>query len=189
MKIIFGQGNPGLEYKNNRHNTGFMVLDALAKAYEVDFKHEKDFKSEVAEILTPAEKILLVKPQTFYNHSGEAAQKLLAFYKLRAKKDILVIHDELMLPLGTFRVRNSGRDAGNNGIKSLNSHIGQDFHRVRVGIENELRPAMDADEFVLGNFRAEEIERLKVEIIPHIIEYVDSFIAGNPELISKTLGK
>lgn len=189
MKIIFGQGNPGNKYKNNRHNVGFMTMDKLAEEHSLSWKLEKDFKAEIAEFTSGDEKILLVKPQTFYNETGASARKILDYYHLKVKNDILIIHDELMLPLGTIRVRNSGRDAGNNGIKSLNSHLGQEFHRVRVGIENELRPAMDADEFVLGNFSSEELKHLKDEIIPHIIEYVESFISGKPEIISKTISR
>lgn len=176
MKIIFGQGNPGSDYKNNRHNLGFMVLDKLADNYQVNFKKHADFKAEIAEILTPNEKILLVKPLSYYNNSGEVAEKLLKYYKLEAKDDLLVIHDELMLPFGSFRLRASGRDAGNNGIKSLNKHLGQNYHRVKIGIENELRPQMDADDFVLGNFSKEESNKLKSEIIPQVSDYIDSFI-------------
>lgn len=187
MKIIFGQGNPGVQYKNNRHNLGFMVLDRVAGNYKLEFKKNSDFKADIAELLTPNEKILLVKPLSFYNNSGEVAEKLLKYYKLDASSDLLVIHDELMLSLGSFRVRASGRDAGNNGIKSLNKHLGQNYHRVRIGIENELRPQMDADEFVLSNFSKEEAKKLSDEIIPHVTDYVDSFIAGDPEIISKSL--
>lgn len=187
MKIILGQGNPGSQYKKNRHNLGFMVLDGLANSYKIDFKTSKDFKSDIAEILTPNEKIILVKPLEFYNNTGRVAEKLLKFYKLEAEHDLLVVHDELMLPFGTFRVRASGQDAGNNGIKSLSQHIGENFHRVRVGIENELRPKMDAEEFVLSNFSKEEQDRLTGEIIPHILEYIDSFMSGDPEVLTKTV--
>lgn len=187
MKIIFGQGNPGAGFKHNRHNLGFMVLDKCASNYKVDFKKNNDFKAEIAEILTPNEKILLVKPLSFYNNTGEVAEKILNYYKLDAKNDLLVVHDELMLPFGSFRVRASGRDAGNNGVKSLNKHLGQHYHRLRVGIENELRPQADADDFVLSNFSASEIEKLNQEIIPHILDYVENFISGDPEVLSKTI--
>lgn len=187
MKIIFGQGNPGKSYSKNRHNVGFMVLDELAKSYQLTFKTNTQFESLIADILTPNEKILLVKPQNFYNNSGAVAEKILKYYKLQASDDILVIHDELMLPFGTFRIRKSGRDAGNNGVKSLNKHIGENYHRVRVGIENELRSKIDADEFVLGNFSATELKVLKNELIPEIVKYVDNFMAGSPEILSRSL--
>lgn len=187
MKIIFGQGNPGIGFSKNRHNVGFMVLDALANGYQIKFKKNTQFKSDIAELLLPNEKILLVKPLTFYNNSGESAEAILNYYKLTAADDILVVHDELMLPFGTFRVRNSGRDAGNNGIKSLNKHIGKNYHRLRIGIENDLRPVVDADEFVLGNFSSEEQKVLKNDLIPAVIVYIDKFINGDPEITSKSL--
>lgn len=179
MKIIFAQGNPLPGYINTRHDAGFVVINALAERYKIDWHKNTKFNAHIAEILLPNEKIILVRPDTYYNNTGVCARQILDFYKLEANSDILVLHDELMLPFGTIRVRSSGRDAGNNGVKSLNSHIGDQYHRVRIGIENDLRPQMDADAFVLANFSAEEKEFLKDKITPYVLGIVEDFIAGN----------
>jgi PTH1 family peptidyl-tRNA hydrolase len=178
MKIIFAQGNPLPGYINTRHDAGFVIINALAKSYDVDWHKNTKFNAHIAEINLPEEKVILVRPDTYYNNTGISARAVLDFYKLNASDDILVLHDELMLPFGTIRVRNSGRDAGNNGIKSLNAHIGSEFHRVRIGIENDLRLKMDADEFVLANFSAEEKTFLNEKITPYVISIVEDFIAG-----------
>jgi PTH1 family peptidyl-tRNA hydrolase len=179
MKIIFAQGNPLPGYINTRHDAGFVIINAFAKSYNTSWQKNNKFNAHTAEISLPNEKVILVRPDTYYNNTGVCARQILDFYNLDANSDILVLHDELMLPFGTIRVRNSGRDAGNNGIKSLNSHIGETFHRVRIGIENELRTQMDADAFVLGNFSAEEKQFLNEKIAPYIITIIEDFISGN----------
>lgn len=176
MKIIFAQGNPGLEYKNNRHNAGFLVLDKLASKYGADFKLQKDFKAEVAEIRTGENKILLVKPQTFYNQTGEVAEKVLKYYKLSPESDILVIHDELALPFGSIKLSFDSRDAGNNGVKDITVHIGKAFHRLRIGVKNDLLERMDASDFVLSNFSKEEMHNLENEISDQVLDSIEYFI-------------
>jgi PTH1 family peptidyl-tRNA hydrolase len=184
MKIIFAQGNPGPQYETTRHNAGFMALDALAG--DAAFAPKPKFFAHIAEVSLAGEKTLLVKPQTFYNETGRAARAILDFYKL-TPADLLVIHDDLALPLGTLRVREKGSDAGNNGIKSLNAHLGPDYARLRIGIYNELRDRMHDADFVLGNFSKDEREALQKNIIPKAHELIKSFCGGTLEASSHNL--
>lgn len=171
MKIIFAQGNPGLQYQTTRHNVGFMVLDDLAKKRGAEFAKKPKFHADVAELSVNGEKVFLVKPTTFYNETGQSARLLIDFYKLAPENDFLVVHDDLALPLGTIRTREKGSDAGNNGVKSLNTHIGQAHKRVRIGVYSELRDRMHDADFVLGSFTAAERE-----VLPAIIEQAELFI-------------
>lgn len=186
MKIIFAQGNPGNEYKNSRHNVGFLALDQLAASHSIEFTKKPKFHADIAEFSVAGEKVLLVKPTTFYNETGQSARLLLDFYKL-ASTDFMVIHDDLALPFGTIRTRQKGSDAGNNGIKSLNAHLGQDYTRVRVGVWNELRERMPDADFVLGNFNRQEAEALQATIIPKIAEIVAEFCDGTHKTTSHKL--
>jgi PTH1 family peptidyl-tRNA hydrolase len=179
MKVIFAQGNPGSQYKNTRHNVGFLVVDTLAAQHRADFIKKPKFHAEIAEVNIADEKVLLVKPSTFYNETGQAARLITDFYKLSAKDDFLVIHDDLALPLGTIRVREKGSDAGNNGIKSLNAHLGTSYSRIRVGIYNELRDRVHDADFVLSGFTKVEADTLASIITPKVIELIDAFCADN----------
>ena len=184
MKVIFAQGNPGRQYTATRHNVGFIILDALADG--AHFAPKPKFFAEMAETQIAGEKTLLVKPQTFYNETGRSARAILDFYKLDPS-DLLVIHDDLALPFGSLRIREKGSDAGNNGIKSLNAHLGPDYMRLRVGIYNDLRDRMHDADFVLGNLSSTEQAFLIKTIIPKIDELVESFCRGNLEVSSHTL--
>lgn len=178
MKLIFAQGNPGSQYAYSRHNVGFIVLDHLAEKWGITFIEKTKFNSLIAETTLDGEKILLVKPLTYYNETGVAARKLTDFYKLDPARDILVIHDELSLPFGVIRTRPSGSDAGNNGIKSLNAHLGPDYHRIRIGVYNELREHQPDADFVLASFSADEKNALGA-ILAQIERLVDDFIKGS----------
>ncbi len=187
MNIIFAQGNPSKDYDGTRHNVGFIVLDKLAMTHRADFASKSKFKSDIAEINSTEGKTLLVKPTTFYNESGVCAHSLVDFYKLDPKVNLLVIHDDLALPFGTIRIRRKGSDAGNNGIKSLNAHIGPDYIRIRIGIYNELRDRQDDADFVLSRFSADEQATLQGTIIPKVIELTNEFLAGTLEDTSHAL--
>lgn len=167
MKLIVGLGNIGAHFDGTRHNIGFACLDTLA----LEWLDKPRFKAFTAELTTGTQKVLLVKPKTYYNQSGEATGAIKTFYKL-ANSDILVIHDELALPFGTVRTRLKGSDAGNNGIKSIIAHIGADFARVRVGIANQHTSKTDAADFVLSHFSKDERKEL-----PVIFEQVRQFVA------------
>jgi PTH1 family peptidyl-tRNA hydrolase len=187
MKIIFAQGNPGAQYANTRHNIGFLIVDSLAKQHRAEFLKKPKFHADIAEVSIAGEKVLLVKPATFYNETGQAARMLIDFHKLDASVDFLVIHDDLALPLGTIRIREKGRDAGNNGIKSLNAHLGSNYTRVRIGIYNELRDRIHDADFVLSNFTKDEATILSDSITPKVTDLVNAFCAGNIEKTSHKL--
>jgi len=179
MKVIFGLGNPEKKYDGTRHNVGFFVLDTLAQKWGTSFTPSKKLKAHIAEISVDEEKILLVKPDTYYNDTGESARAILDFYKLDLA-DILVIHDELMIDFGTVRTRTSGRDAGNNGIKSLLAHLNSDqFARIRIGIGTTLRNLATDYDFVLGRFSLKEQTILNDELLPIIHAFVDQFTNGS----------
>ncbi len=179
MKLILFQGNPGPKYADSRHNLGFMVADAYAMQAGVKFSSKPKFFADLAE-LSGEDKVLLVKPMTFYNETGRTARTLVDFYKLNPTKDVLIVHDELALPFGTIRTRLGGSDAGNNGIKSLNAAIGPNTARIRFGIWNELRSHQNDIDFVLGRFSAEEAAKLP-ELLDKTCQLIDSFIAGQFE--------
>jgi len=187
MKLIFAQGNPGLEYNKTRHNVGFRILDAYTEQHKLDWTTKAKFLADVAEFTEIGEKVLLVKPTTFYNETGRSARALVDFYKLDPTHDVLVIHDDLALPFGTIRVREKGSDAGNNGIKSLNAHLGETYTRLRIGTWNELRDKMGDIDFVLAKFSSSEIKRLQDDIIPHAITLIEAFCHGTLETTSHTL--
>lgn len=173
MKIIVGLGNPGKEYLKNRHNVGFMTLDAFSKKNNVtDWKEEPKFKAATATTTVNGEKILLVKPLTFMNLSGEAVTKVLSFYKTDLA-DLTVIYDDLDLPTGTIRVREKGSAGTHNGMKSIVQLLGtEEFKRIRIGIESrgELAPTQqDTSSFVLSDFSKEEKELID-KAINEVIE-------------------
>ncbi len=174
MKLIIGLGNPGERYAGTRHNVGFLMLDAFADARGVMFKAKTKFNADIAEISEAGDKVLLVKSRSYYNDTGITVRTLSDFYDI-ATEDILVIHDELMLPFGTIRTRRGGSSAGNNGIKSISQHIGESTARLRVGVYTELREQMDATDYVLGKFNQDE--RTQLEKLTHVaIGCIDDFI-------------
>lgn len=185
MKLIFAQGNPGNEYIYSRHNVGFAALDCFAKEKGTSFISKSKFFADIAELGVNGEKVLLVKPTTFYNETGKSARALIDFYKLTPETDVLVVHDDLALPFGTLRTREKGSDAGNNGIKSLNAYLGPDYARLRIGVSTELRGRMDDAVFVLGRFSKEESEQLK-DTYKKTTPIIDAFIAENFEITSHT---
>ena len=178
MKLIFAQGNPETKYNNTRHNVGFGVIDEFAKSLDLKWSDKSKFNALITEITINDEKVILAKPTTYYNETGQSARKLIDFYNLDPVTDLLVIHDDLALPFGTIRTRRQGSDAGNNGVKSLNSHIGPDYHRIRIGIANELRDKMGDVDFVLSRFSKEESETLTT-LTPDIFNFISGFIEGN----------
>ncbi len=165
MKLIVGLGNPESGYAGTRHNLGFKVLDELAKKLNlVDWSKEEKFKSE----LIKAPEIILVKPQTYMNNSGMAVKLLATYYKLPAT-DVIVVHDELDLPLGKIKVRLGGAAAGHHGVESIINVLGTDqFIRVRLGVGN-LRTqsgehkgqSISAEKFVLAPFMSKEKPQVK----------------------------
>ncbi|MDB5160138.1 MAG: peptidyl-tRNA hydrolase [Candidatus Saccharibacteria bacterium] len=187
MKIVFAQGNPDKKYQKTRHNTGFMIVDALGEKYDATWRVIDKYKGHIANIEIDGEKVILVKPLSYYNDTGMVARLLVDYYKLNPATDFLVVHDDLALPLGTIRVRDSGSDAGNNGVKDLNLHLGQNYKRIRVGIWTEDRDKMDDVNFVLGVFPKAEFEKVEKVIIPHVTDLIEKFVAGTLEVSSASL--
>lgn len=175
MKVIFVQGNPGLQYAASRHNVGFMIADHLAKQWQVEFTKRSKLYADIAEKTINGEKVLLVKPTTFYNETGQSARAILDFYKLDPRSDFLAIYDDLALPLGIIRTRLKGSDAGNNGVKSLNAHLGDEYARIRIGIFNEEKNQIPMVNFVLGMFDAHEKNALDA-ISEQAERFVSDFI-------------
>ena len=178
MKLVLAQGNPESRFDNTRHNVGFFVIDYIADKHDASWIEKSKFHAKIAEIVIESEKVLLVKPDTFYNETGQSARSLVDFFGLNAASDVLVIYDELALPIGTIRTRKQGSDAGNNGIKSLTSHIGPDYHRIRIGVSNDHRVAGNDMNFVLSKFSKTEQDTLVSEL-PEIAKYVEAFVSGN----------
>ncbi|MCX6728746.1 MAG: aminoacyl-tRNA hydrolase [Candidatus Saccharibacteria bacterium] len=181
MKLIFAQGNPEPQYSGIRHNVGFIVLNSIADEHDVKWSEKLKFHAIITELNIDSEKVLLVKPTTFYNETGPALRKIVDFYKIDVENDLLVIHDDLALPFGTIRIRKQGSDAGNNGIKSINAHIDQNYTRIKIGIYNELRERMDDADFVLAKFNIDESQQLEKTIIPHAVKLIIQFCNNSLE--------
>ncbi|MFI3237769.1 MAG: aminoacyl-tRNA hydrolase [Lachnospiraceae bacterium] len=155
MKIIVGLGNPGKQYEKTRHNIGFEVIDALADKYNVSIL-EKKHKALIGKGMIGGEKVILVKPLTFMNLSGESVKDAALFYKVDEKTECIVVYDDISLEPGDIRLRKKGSAGGHNGIKSIIGHFGHDmFYRVKVGVG--AKPAnWDLADHVLGRFTTSE---------------------------------
>jgi len=148
-------GNPGKQYENTRHNIGFLAADALEKRTGVKFNKLK-YRALTGEITLGGQRVLVVKPQTYMNLSGEAVKLAGGFYKVPPER-ILVIYDDVSLPLGKLRVRGSGSAGGHNGIKNIIAHLGTDqFPRVKVGVGAPAHPEHEMVDWVIGNFTPAE---------------------------------
>ncbi len=159
MKLIVGLGNPGKQYENTRHNMGFLFADYLAARLKVKFK--KAGKAQSVSVDINGEKAILLKPQTFMNLSGQAVQPVAAYKKIQAG-DILVIHDDVDLPLLDVRIKKGGGDGGHNGLKSIIEMLGDNsFIRVRIGIGRTENPQMETADWVLSKIPDETEKALE----------------------------
>ena len=176
--IIIGLGNPGAQYEHTRHNAGFLALEAISNAFgEGEWQEKQKFLSSIQEARVVTVPVLLVKPQTYMNLSGNAAQKLVDFYKLDPASQILVICDDVDLPLGELRLRAQGGPGTHNGLKSLHEKFGEHYARLRIGL-GEQPPGTDLAAWVLSLPTAEEKNALQkaVETLP---EKVREFVLGS----------
>lgn len=177
--LIVGLGNPGEEYARTRHNAGFLCVDDFAKRNGFDpWVAKKDLKCELTQQTMGDTRVILCKPQTFMNLSGEAVQAVMHFYKLHTKQ-LVVVHDELDIDFGQIRMRVGGSPAGNNGIKSVSKHVGEDYGRVRVGIGPKTHEQMDAADFVLEDFSAAQREQLPA-MIREVGAVLSEYAYGSP---------
>lgn len=161
--LIVGLGNVGKQYDGTRHNIGFAAINELAARQDLDpWMEKKDLKCHLTSGNIGESRVILIKPTTFMNLSGEAVQAVMHFYKVPLQQ-VLAVHDELDIPFGQIRTRRGGSAAGHNGIKSLIQHLGEDFNRVRVGIQAET--PMETSDFVLAKFSKEE-----QELIPALLK-------------------
>jgi len=168
IKAIIGLGNPGEKYEFTRHNVGFLILDELAKRYDLQWSLKDNL--ELAILNLDNKKIYLIKPQTFMNNSGEIAP----FLKKNniGPNNIIVIQDELDLPFGKINIKFSGSAKGHNGIKSLISHIGEEFYRLRFGISRPINKE-EVAQYVLSNFdNLEELKKYIDQSVNKIIEKI-----------------
>jgi PTH1 family peptidyl-tRNA hydrolase len=184
MKLIVGLGNIGSQYAATRHNLGFMVIDQLIKTAELpESKENTKFKALISEGMLGDEKVILAKPTTMMNLSGEAIGALQRFYKT-APEDIWIVHDDLDLVFGKLRVRLGGGSAGHNGLKSIIEAVGENFGRFRIGISNtRLNNPVATDAFVLAEFDVTEQESLS-SIISQTAKLVTDHL--HAELIDTT---
>jgi PTH1 family peptidyl-tRNA hydrolase len=156
MKLIVGLGNPGEKYEKTRHNIGFEIIDKLAAELDVSNFREK-FQGLVGETYIKDEKVFLLKPQTYMNLSGNSIAEVVKFYKIDPVEDLIVIYDDMDMELGRLKIKRKGSAGGHNGIKSIISHIGQEFIRVKCGI-GRAKTKEETVNFVLGKFSKEERE-------------------------------
>ena len=176
MKLIAGLGNPDDKYKFTRHNAGFMVLDYLSYQWGFDFKFESKFNAQIAKINHNGEPVILVKPYTYMNLSGNAIQPVMQFYKI-PKENLLVIYDDIDIHLGQMRFRAKGSAGGHNGIKSIINVLGSDnkFDRLKIGIGPQ--PPIPSEAFVLQNFSDEQLDILK-DILKKARFAVEEYLAS-----------
>lgn len=186
MKLILALGNPGKKYEFTRHNAGFLALDAFAAEQGSLFSAKPKFLADIAELTIGDEKVLLVKPTTYYNETGRAARAIIDFYHLNLD-DILILHDDTDLDFGKIRIRRGGRDGGSNGMKSLHAHIGNNFWHVRIGTDNLMRRRVTTDVFVMMQFNEDERAILGDWVLPTAGELIKTFLADHLRPTSLTL--
>jgi PTH1 family peptidyl-tRNA hydrolase len=175
--LIVGLGNVGKEFDGTRHNIGFAAVDELAARQDMgSWTVKMDLKCQLVMSTIGSTRVILCKPTTMMNLSGEAVQAVSNFYKINPA-DIVVVHDELDIAFGQIRTRMGGSDAGNNGIKSVTQHLGEDYGRVRIGIGPKRPAQIDSADYVIGKFRPTQQKQLKnllQETTAILTEYIHS---------------
>lgn len=176
MFVIAGLGNPDKKYENTRHNIGFDTIDALADKYNIDVS-ERKHRAYCGKGVIEGQKVVLVKPQTYMNLSGESIRSVMDYYKLDAESELLVLFDDVSLDVGRIRIRKKGSAGGHNGIKNIIANLNtQNFARIKIGV-GEKPPRMDLVDYVLGHFSKEEREGVD-EAIHAAVEAVPDIVAG-----------
>ena len=179
--VIAGLGNPGTKYEGSRHNVGFAVIDALVDRYRL-YDAERFGKCLMARGRIEGKKVILMKPMTYMNLSGEAIRQVADFYKIDVEDHLLVISDDIDLETGRLRIRKKGSAGGHNGLKNIISHLGTDaFTRIRVGVGAKPHPDYDLADFVLGHFTAEE-RKIMEEAENKAADAAVCFLTDGPDL-------
>lgn len=178
MRLLVGLGNPGARYARNRHNIGFMAIDAIARRHGFPAFRNR-FKGELSEAPLAGMRRLLLKPQTFMNASGESVAEAARFFKI-APEDILVIHDEIDLRPGKLRVKRGGGNAGHNGLRSIDPMIGSDYWRMRIGVGHPGVKEL-VQPYVLQNFSSEELTLWVEPLIAAVAETIELLLEGAPD--------
>jgi len=191
MLLLVGLGNPGTRYAGNRHNIGFMAVEAIARRYNIapwrNAKHSLTARGDLYR-----QQAVLVKPETYMNESGRAVVETAQFFKIR-REDIFVFHDEIELPFGKVRVKVGGSDAGHNGLRSITEHIGPQYKRVRLGVGRPLAKHL-VESYVLGDFSLHErpLVQLLCEVVadnmPLLVEHQDSSFQNKIHLAMESHG-
>ncbi len=184
MFLVVGLGNIGRQYEHTRHNVGFDVIDLISDKYNISMNREK-FKGVYGEGIISYEKVILLKPSTYMNLSGESVREIVNFYKI-SNENIIVVYDDISLDIGRLRIRTQGSAGGHNGIKSIISNLGTDaFPRVKVGIG---QPKEQLVSHVLGKFSTEDREKIK-EVFETIVDAIECIISkGMAEAMNKYNG-
>lgn len=186
MILIVGLGNPGKEYEQSRHNTGFKVIDLVASKLGAT-NYQKKFNGHYHKLKVKNQDVILLKPQTFMNLSGECVIQFMNYFKIE-KDNLLVIHDDLDLPVGTIRLKKTGGDAGQRGLRNIITHLGtSDIHRLRVGIDNDKR--IPTVSYVLGKVEKDKMDDYKDSIERSAQCAVDFISEDTTVLMNKYNGK
>lgn len=188
MYVIAGLGNPGRDYVGTRHNVGFEVIDVIANKFDINLNKEK-FRAVFGEGRIGGEKVMLVKPQTFMNLSGESIREIMDWYKI-SPEELIVIYDDISLDVGTIRIRPKGSAGGHNGIKNIIYQLNTDvFPRIKIGIGKPSHEDYELVDYVLGKFSKEETDIL-IKTAIRATEAVEVMISDSVELaMSKFNGK
>jgi len=182
--LMVGLGNPGTEYKNNRHNVGFQVIEAVAESVASNSFKKMSQVAEISSCFYEKKKIILAKPLTFMNLSGRAVRFLVDFYKIPINK-VVILHDDIDLPFGRVKIKKGGGNGGHNGLKSIDNLAGSDYWRVRIGVGRPSEKSMVVS-YVLGNFSSEESEKLE-KIKKIIAENFSILISNDPKKLESLI--
>lgn len=180
MYIIVGLGNPTREYNNTRHNIGFAAIDKLAEANQISVV-EKKHKAIIGKGYLEGRKVILAKPQTFMNLSGESVRALMDYYKADEKTELIVLYDDISLEPGKLRIRKKGSAGGHNGIKNIIAHLGHnEFQRIKIGV-GEKPKGYDLADYVLGHFKKEE-QQIMEDALERVVQAVGCMITEDADV-------
>ena len=182
--LVVGLGNPGPQYKNNRHNVGFQMMEAVVNSVASDSFKKMASIAEISQCFVENKKVIFTKPLTFMNLSGRAIRFLIDFYKIPINK-VIVFHDDIDLPFGRVKIKKGGGNGGHNGLKSIDNLVGNDYWRIRIGVGRPTEKSMVVS-YVLGNFIPEELKKLK-DIQKIISENLSILVSNDPKKLESLI--